>query len=91
VWLSPGRLFPSHHKRNDTPVSSVGVYGSGRPSQELGRIGPQRIPRVPYPSPAQVVVFNFGGCPLKLRLSGDSEEAAPATREISLALSPAAS
>jgi hypothetical protein len=61
------------------------------PAKNSDGLDHRESPRVPYPSPALVVVFNFGGCPLKLRLSGDSEEAAPATREISLALSPAAS
>ena len=61
MWLSLGGLFPSLHKRNDTPVFSV-KWTQG--DQELGSDwiteNPLGFPTLP---PALVVAFNFGGCP----------------------------
>jgi hypothetical protein len=43
VWLSLGGLFPSLHKRNDTPVFSVKCAQGDGPPKNSDRIGSQRI------------------------------------------------
>jgi hypothetical protein len=51
VWLSLGGLFPSLHKRNDTPVFSVKWAQGDGPPKNSDRIGSQRIHSVSLPSP----------------------------------------
>jgi hypothetical protein len=86
VWLSLGGLFPSLHKRNDTPVFSVKWAQGDGPPKNSDRIGSQRIHSVSLPSPSSGGRFQLRRVPnLKLRLTVESEEAAlPATARFHL-------